>query len=171
MTRLSEKRLNQIRKEYGQKSNVQELIAEIQELKREQSELKQVAEELGSDLNKRESDCFVLRRQQAQLERERDEAIGTLALSQDEYVQQVGTWKIIQRLEQEKDEIRQLWESEKSLCVAHIKVVEERDALLARMEKLEKAFEIIYPTLPSYLGQSETPDNLCLRRLVDDAMK
>lgn len=53
----------------------------------------------------------------SELERERDEAIGTLALSQDEYAQQVGTWKIIQRLE------------------------EERNALLARVEKLREALQ------------------------------
>lgn len=36
-----------------------------------------------------------------QIIRERDEARGVLELTQDEYVQQVGTWKIIQRLEEQ----------------------------------------------------------------------
>lgn len=38
--------------------------------------------------------------------RERDEARGVFWLKQDEYVAQVGTWKIIQRLEEERDEAR-----------------------------------------------------------------
>lgn len=41
-----------------------------------------------------------------QLAKERDELKGILNLKQDEYVRQVGEWKIIQRLEEERDSLR-----------------------------------------------------------------
>jgi hypothetical protein len=38
--------------------------------------------------------------------KERDELKGVLDLKNDEYVKQVGTWKVIQRLEEERDSLR-----------------------------------------------------------------
>jgi len=40
----------------------------------------------------------------------------------------------------------------------------------AECDKLREALEKIYPTLPSYLGKLETPDNPCLRRIADEAL-
>jgi hypothetical protein len=45
------------------------------------------------------------------------------------------------------------------------------ESLLDHVDQLEALLEKIYPTLPSYLGQSETPDNPCLRRMADEVLK
>jgi len=80
---------------------------------------------------------------------ELEEAKGTLNLKEDEYIQQVGTWKIIQRLEEQRDQLK-----------AH--EIEVYTEMSAEIERLKLLAESLTLKCTEYEGALEFIGHECL---------
>ena len=95
--------------------------------------------------------------------RENEELKGVLGLSQDEYVQQVGTWKVIQRLEGERDELlAEIAESHPSNFKRYVEDQEKIKRLAALLTEARDVLEMLDHT-PECLSSDLYGECICGR--------